>query len=232
MRITYITIFPQITTSFVQTSLIRRAIEDDLLQIDCIDPRDFCTDKHRQVDDEIYGGGPGLLIKAPPVIDAITTAIGEQSGQSTATYRIVFVRPAPTIFGQQCASELAQIDHLIFVCGRYEGIDVRAEQYCRTHYPQQTIALSLGTFVTMGGELPAMTMTEAITRLIPGVLHDLHSTHHESHSIQMGDDYLEHPQYTRPEHVHGMSVPETLLSGNHAAIDQRKQTNSTTLTEG
>ena len=167
MKIHIVSLFPDIFSNFLQTSLVSKAQEKDLLQFSLINPRSFCDDKHQQVDDTVYGGGAGMLIKAEPIIDAVHSVIDQISSDSWA---IVFPSPSQTVFQQKHAHVLAKYDHIIFVCGRYEGIDYRWEQYFQDKYPEQFFKLSLGQFITLGGETPTMVMVEAITRLIPGVI--------------------------------------------------------------
>lgn len=223
MHLSFVTLFPEIYASFCETSLIKKAVEKSILHISFVNPRDFTHDKHKQVDDEIYGGGAWLLIKAQPTIDAVMSIINTHTLQPGGTWKVIFVSPAQTIFNQQIAYEYSSLDHIIFVSGRYEGIDYRFQQYFTHHYPQNFITLSLGQFVTLGGEAPSMVMTEAITRLIPWVIKEEASHLLESYDPNQNMQNLEYPQYTRPEQVEWMSVPEVLLSGNHAAIEKWRQ---------
>jgi tRNA (guanine37-N1)-methyltransferase len=209
MHIHIVSIFPDIFQSFLGTSLIAKAQEKQLLTFSVINPRDFCQDKHQQIDDSLYGGGAGMLIKAEPIIDAVENIIQNIAPESRA---IVFPSPSREVFVQKHAHVLAKYDHLIFVCGRYEGIDYRREQYFQDKYPGQFFKLSLGQFITLGGEAPTMVMLEAITRLVPGVIKESSSREEESYSIKHGGNNIEAPNYTKPETVHGYSVPKILLS--------------------
>lgn len=220
MHIHIVSLFPDIFTSFLQTSLIGKAQEKELLQFSLVNPRDFCTDKHQQIDDTVYGGGAGMLIKAKPIIDAVNSVIQTVKDTNRA---IVFPSPSTTIFSQKHAHVLAKYDHLIFVCGRYEGIDYRREQYFQDKYPEQFFKLSLGQFITLGGETPSMVMLESITRLIPGVIKESGSREEESYSIKRGGSNIEAPNYTKPETVHGYSVPEILLSGDQKKIGEWRE---------
>ena len=221
MRITCISIFPEIFSSFTTQSLIAKAIESWTISIDLVDPRTFCTDKHQQVDDYPYGGGAGLVIKAQPVIDAIKSVM-------TFDARIVFVAPSTEQFVQTTAVHAAmQFKHIIFVCWRYEGIDQRAEDWARREFPERTYRRSIGQFVTLWGEIPTQCMIEAIVRLIPWVIQTDASHLIESYSEELWAEAIEYPQYTRPESVEWMSVPEVLLSGHHKMIEEWREQQTT-----
>jgi len=222
MHIHIISLFPDIFTNFLQTSLIGKAQEKKVLDFSLINPREFSHEKHQQVDDTVYGGGAGMLIKAEPIIDAVNSVIQTVKGTSRA---IVFPSPSTTVFAQKHAHVLAKYDHLIFVCGRYEGIDYRREQYFQDKYPGHFFKLSLGQFITLGWETPTMVMIESITRLIPGVIKESGSREEESYSIKHGGANIEAPNYTKPETVHGYSVPEVLLSGDQKKIGEWKKEN-------
>lgn len=228
MKIFLVSIFPEIFESFLQTSLIAKAQQKGLVEFEIINPRDFCTDKHQQIDDEIYGGGKGMLLKAQPLIDTINHII-EKNQLESSDFSILFPAPSPQVFNQKIAYGQSKKDALIFVCGRYEGIDARFEEYCRSHYPEQFKKISLGQFILLGGELPSCVMIEAITRLIPGVIKEKQSRIDESYAIKDGMSSLEAPNYTRPEEVYGMKVPEVLLTWDLEAIDQRKSDHITHL---
>ncbi len=225
MHISFVTLFPEIYTSFCEASLIKKAVEKSILNISFVNPRDFTYDKHKQVDDEIYGGGAGMLIKAQPMIDSVRSIITEYNLQAWWNWKLCFVSPSQTIFNQKIAYEYSVLDHIIFVSGRYEWIDYRFQQYCIIHYPENFVILSLGQFVTLGWEAPSMVITEAITRLIPWVIKEETSHLLESYDPNQNMQNLEYPQYTRPEQVEWMSVPEVLLSGNHAKIDEWRKEN-------
>jgi tRNA (guanine37-N1)-methyltransferase len=209
MHIHIVSIFPDIFQSFLGTSLIAKAQEKQLLTFSVINPRDFCQDKHQQIDDSLYGGGAGMLIKAQPIIDTTESIIKNITSENRA---IIFPAPSKEIFVQKHAHVLAKYDYLIFVCGRYEGIDYRREQYFQDKYPGKFFKLSLGQFITLGGEVPTMVMLEAITRLIPGVIKESRSREQESYSIKHGGNNIEAPNYTKPEIVYGYRVPKILLS--------------------
>ena len=228
MKIFLVSIFPEIFESFLQTSLIAKAQEKGVLEFEIINPRNFCTDKHQQIDDEIYGGGKWMLLKAQPLIDTINYIV-EQNQLQKSDFSILFPSPSQQVFNQKIAYGQSKKDALIFVCGRYEGIDARFEKYCMEHYPDQFKKLSLGQFILLGGELPSCVMIEAITRLIPWVIKEKQSRIDESYAIKDGMATLEAPNYTRPEEVYGMKVPEVLLTWDLEAIAQRKLDNMTHL---
>lgn len=160
-----------------------------------------------------------MLIKAKPVIDAVESVLAKVKG----SYQILFPAPAQEVFTQKQAYAYSKIDELIFVCGRYEGIDYRFEEYMRHKYPSTFAKISLGQFVLLGGEVATMTMLEAITRLVPGVIKEQESRQEESYNLKHQMLNLEHPQYTRPEEVYGLSVPSVLLTGNQEEIQQRRK---------
>lgn len=218
-----ISIFPEIYTSFLSTSLIGKAIEKNILTITCINPRDFCIDKHRQVDDTVYGWGVGMLLKAEPIMQAIEYCIAHYTdGQH---FRVCMVTPSLQIFDQKIAQTWADdLVPTIFVCGRYEGFDHRILLWGRDTYPDQRWEVSIGKFVLLGGEVASMCMIESTIRLVPWIVWDHTSTVSESYSSPWLD-MLEYPQYTKPQTVRGYDVPAILLSGHHHHIDQRKQQN-------
>lgn len=231
MKIVYVSIFPEIFESFVSTTLVSRAVTHWLLSFEYLNPRHFCDDKHRTIDDSIYGGGQGMLMKAPPLIASIRHLIRKhkltKSKWGKNSHRqILMPWPSRELFTQQSAHHYSQKDLLIFICGRYEGIDHRVSLWLDKHYPHHRSRLSLGQFVTLGGELPAMTMTEAIIRLIPGVIKEESSRQDESYALEHDMTNIEYPQYTRPEVVEWMTIPDTLLSGHHAQIKKRKKDNT------
>ena len=221
MQIHIVSLFPELFESFLHTSLISKAQEKQILHFTLHTPRDYCQDKHQQVDDQIYGGGDGMLIKAQPVVDAVE-AIIKNYKLKKSDFSILFPSPAQEVFNQKIAYGLSKKEHLIFICGRYEGIDYRCEAYLAQKYPEAFRKVSLGQFIVLGGELPSMVMIEAITRLIPGVIKEKGSWIEESYALKSGMNNLEAPNYTRPLEVFGIQVPEVLLSGDDEAIQQRK----------
>jgi tRNA (guanine37-N1)-methyltransferase len=202
MLVSFVSLFPESTRSVIAASMIGRAVHSGLLEINEVQIRDFATDKHKKVDDTPCGGGPGQIMKVDVVVAALRSTL------SDIKTRIILTDPAAKPFKQADAQRLAEYEHLIFVCGRYEGIDARIE-----HYADE--AFSIGEYVLTGGELPALVMLDATVRHIPGVLGNPDSLLQESHL----DDSLEYRQYTRPIEFEGHRVPEVLLTGDHAKID-------------
>lgn len=223
MHIHLVSLFPEIFESFLATSLIQKAQTKGILKFSLHNPRGYCQDKHQQIDDQIYGGGEGMLIKAQPIIDCVE-AIIQQFKIKKSDFSILFPAPAQEVFNQKIAYGLSKKDHLILICGRYEGIDYRAEQYFQKHYSDQFRKLSLGQFIVLGGEVPSMVMLEAIVRLIPWVIKEKGSWIDESYSLSENMQNLEAPNYTRPAEVYGMGVPVVLLSGDDEAINAWKKT--------
>jgi tRNA (guanine37-N1)-methyltransferase len=204
VRIDIITIFPGIFDSPLRESLLGRAIEAGLLDVRVHDLRDSSTDKHRQVDDESYGGGPGMVLKPEPVFAAVESL-------GVGARRTLLLSPAGRRLDQDLARQLAAEPWLVLICGRYEGVDERVA----AGLPAEEV--SIGDYVVAGGEVPALVVLEAVTRLVPGVIGRGES--HEQDSF--GDaGMLDHPHYTRPAEFRGLRVPETLLSGNHAEIER------------
>ena len=206
MRIDAITIFPDYFKA-LDLSLLGKAREKNLIDLRVRDLRDFTFDKHKTVDDSPYGGGAGMLMKPEPWGLAFDEILPED-GNCT----VIFTSPAGEQFKQATAHELAEVDHIVFACGRYEGIDQRVVDYAQTKANVRLI--SLGDYVLNGGEVAALAMIEAIARLIPGVIGNADSLIEESHS----DGLLEYPSYTKPASWRGLDVPEVLTRGNHAAI--------------
>ncbi|MCC7105768.1 MAG: tRNA (guanosine(37)-N1)-methyltransferase TrmD [Chloroflexi bacterium] len=201
MRIDLLTLFPSMFHGPFDESIVRRAVDSGALEVRLVDIRAFSIDRHRTVDDTPYGGGPGMVLKAPPVFAAVES-VRDQAA------RVVLLTPQGRPFSQAVAQEYAQVPHLVLVCGHYEGFDERI----RTHLVDEE--LSIGDVVLTGGELAAMVVVDAVTRLLPGVLGGEQSLDEESHTSGL----LEYPQYTRPRTFRGLDVPEVLLSGNHARI--------------
>lgn len=206
MRIDAITIFPDYFNA-LELSLLGKAREKNILDVRVHDLRDWTHDKHKTVDDSPYGGGAGMLMKPEPWGEAFDDVLGED-GETI----VIFTNPAGELFKQATAYELAKAEHIVFACGRYEGIDQRVVDYASTKAKVRLV--SLGDYVLNGGEVAALAMIEAIARLIPGVIGNAESLIEESHS----DGLLEYPSYTKPSTWRGLDVPEILLSGNHAAI--------------
>lgn len=206
MRIDAVSIFPDYF-NVLDLSLLGKARERELIDFKAHDLRNWTYDKHRTVDDTPYGGGAGMLMKPEPWGEALD-AILPEDGSAT----VIFTSPAGEVFNQKLAYELTNEQHIVFACGRYEGIDQRVVDYAATKAKVRLI--SIGDYVLNGGEVAAIAMTEAIVRLIPGVIGNAESLVEESHS----DGLLEYPSYTKPASWRGFDVPEVLTSGNHAAI--------------
>ena len=206
MRIDAITIFPDYFNA-LELSLLGKAREKELLEVRIHDLRDYTHDKHKTVDDSPYGGGAGMLMKPEPWGEAFDDIL-DADGESI----VIFTSPAGELFKQATAAELANVKHIVFACGRYEGIDQRVVEYARTRANVRMV--SIGDYVLNGGEVAAIVMVEAIARLIPGVIGNAESLVEESHT----DGLLEYPSYTKPASWRGLDVPEVLTSGNHAAI--------------
>lgn len=204
MWIGVISLFPEMFRAITEHGVTGRAVKSGLLQIECWNPRDFTHDKHRTVDDRPYGGGPGMLMMVQPLRDAIHAA--KQAAGNGA--KVIYLSPQGRKLTQAGVTELATNQKLILVAGRYEGIDERVIQ---TEVDEEW---SIGDYVLSGGELPAMTLIDAVSRLVPGVLGDQASAEQDSFT----DGLLDHPHYTRPEVLDGLAVPEALTSGNHEVI--------------
>jgi len=202
MKIDIITIFPKMFEPFLKESIIKRAQEKRKVTIRVHDLRNYTTDKHRKVDDRPFGGGPGMVMMAQPIFDAVKKIKGRKRA------KVLLTSPVGKRFDQKLANKLSHEKNLIIICGHYEGID---ERVC-THLVDESI--SIGDYVLTGGELPAMVIVDALTRLVPGVLGKKESLHSESFE----NNLLEYPQYTRPANFKGLKVPAVLLSGNHQQI--------------
>lgn len=214
MKLTFITIFPGLIEDFFKEGLLARAKKTKKIQVTTVNPRDFTTDRHKTVDDAPYGGGnTGMIMKVEPMVAAIKKAVGRSKKKDTL---VVLLSPSKKVFDQKLAIKFAKYKHLVFVCGRYEGIDARVEKYV-------DLKISLGEFVLMGGEVAALTITEAVSRLLPGVIGNEESLTDESYSKKFR---LEYPQYTRPEVFEGYKVPKVLLSGNHQKIEEWRKKHS------
>lgn len=223
MRFDIISIFPESFTSYFGVSILKRAQTSGLIEIHTHDLREFAHDKHKTVDDTPYGGGAGMVLKVEPLAEAIEAVSNQESGdrKELSTRRILFSAKGK-IFTQEDARRLAAYDRLIFVCGRYEGVDERVTEGWIDE------EISIGNYVLTGGEIPAMVVIDAVARLIPGVLGNSESAETESHS-EAG--VVEYPQYTKPEEYRGMRVPEVLLSGHHAEIAKWRKAESEKMSE-
>ena len=218
MRFDIMTLFPDLVSGILNESIIGRAQKSGAIEINAHNIRDYSKDKHRRVDDTPYGGGKGMLMMAPPIYDcykAIVDAFPDAKNR-----RVVYLSPRGKVFDQQKARELASCDHLILLCGHYEGVDTRIIEEIVDE------EISIGDFVLTGGELPACLVVDAVARLVDGVLADPECYEKESFS----EGLLEYPQYTRPAEFHGRAVPEVLLSGHHANIEKWRTEQSLEIT--
>jgi tRNA (guanine37-N1)-methyltransferase len=206
LKFTVVTILPELVEPAMTAGVVGRAREAGIITVDTVNPRDFTTDRHRTVDDTPYGGGPGMVMKPEPLLAAIAKASERPEG--TPAPRRILMTPAGAPLTQARVKELAKLEHLVLVCGRYEGIDERVIELAIDE------EISIGDYVLSGGELGALVIIDAVARLVPGVLGDQTSADDESHSAGL----LEYPQYTRPAKLGDKEVPAILSSGNHAAI--------------
>ena len=214
MNFYVMTLFPEMIMQGLTTSITGRAIGKGLLSVEAVNIRDYAFNKHHSVDDYPYGGGAGMLMQAEPVYQCYK-AVEEKIGKEKKT-RVVYLSPQGKTFNQSMAEEFAREEDLVLLCGHYEGIDERVLEEIVTDY------VSIGDFVLTGGELPAMMMIDAISRLVPGVLHNDVSAEFESFQ----DNLLEYPQYSRPEIWHDKQVPPVLLSGHHVNIEKWRREQS------
>lgn len=224
MKITVLTLFPEMLGSVLEGSILGRARRDGHLVVEAVDMRAFSTNKHRTVDDSPAGGGAGMVLRVDVVAGALrhVHAASEQRGE--ARPRTILVDARGKVFTQADARRLAREEHVAIVCGRYEGVDARAASYVDE-------VVSLGDFVLTGGELAALVITDAVARLLPGVLGNEASSEHESHGPpERGGGLLEHRQYTRPVSFEGQAIPPVLQSGNHKEIERARRKDSLELT--
>ncbi len=207
MHFHILTLFPEMITQALNTSIIGRAVQRGCISIDAVNIRDYTADRHNKTDDYPYGGGAGMVMQAQPVYDAWKAVL--QGAALPRPPRTVYLTPQAPVFTQDMAKELAQEEHLSLLCGHYEGIDERVLEEIVTDY------VSIGDYVLTGGELAAMVVTDAVARMVPGVLSNALSGSTES----LEGNLLEYPQYSRPEEWNGKKVPSILLSGDHAKVD-------------
>lgn len=217
MRFDVITLFPEMIEGAMNHSVIKRAMENDLLTIHATQLRDYAYDKHKIVDDTPFGGGAGMLMKPEPFFRAVEDVVQKTN---LPNRRVILMAPSGTTFNQAKCIELASYDHLIFLCGHYEGVDARVQEYLADE------VLSIGDYVLTGGELPAMVIMDSVARNISGVLGSADSAPQDSFYAGL----LEYPQYTRPRTYEGHDVPDVLLSGNHAEIEKWRRKQSLLIT--
>lgn len=216
MKFDIVTIFPEIFDSYFGESIIKRAKEKEIIEIETHNLREYTTNKHHNVDDTPYGGGAGMVMQVEPIYRSVQSIKSKAESQKLKTRTILFSAKGKR-FTQKDAHRLAEYDQLIFVCGRYEGVDERVAENVVDE------EISIGDFVLTGGEIPAMLVIDAVARLLPGVLGNDQSAIEESHSEE---GYLEFPQYTKPEVFNGWEVPKVLLSGNHKEIEKWRKNHS------
>ena len=207
MHFDILTLFPDIFESVFNESIVKRAREAGLVSIAAHNIRDYATDKHHITDDTPYGGGGGMIMKPEPIFRAVEEILDLEEGQKPEA-PVILLSPQGRTFTQSVARELSRHPRLVLICGHYEGVDERVRQFLATD------ELSIGDYVLTGGEIPALVIVDAVTRLVPGVLGDPSATFEDSHA----EGLLEYPHYTRPQVFRGYPVPEVLLSGNHAEI--------------
>jgi len=212
MRVDVLTIFPEMLRSPLEHSILKRARDAGLLDVRCVDLRDFTTDRHRQVDDSPYGGGPGMVMKPDPFFRAVESL----SAEAPPPGRVILFTPLGRRFEQAVAQELAHEERLVLLCGRYEGIDERVHRHLVTD------ELSIGDYVLTGGELAALVLIDAVARLLPGVL----GKDESSESETFEEHLLEYPHYTRPAEFRGWKTPDVLLSGHHGEVEKWRRLQS------
>lgn len=205
LEIDVFTIFPNMFPNYLQESMMKRAIENELLKVNTINIRDFATDKHSMTDDTPFGGGGGMVMKPEPIFNAFESTYGEK-----IDHPVIFFSPQGRVLTQEIVIELFSHQRLSFLCGHYEGVDERVRENLVTD------EISIGDYVLTGGELPALILIDALTRLVPGALGDPNGWQNDSHAMGL----LEHPHYTRPAIFREWEVPDVLRSGNHAKIDE------------
>ncbi|MBY0120717.1 tRNA (guanosine(37)-N1)-methyltransferase TrmD [Bacillus sp. S/N-304-OC-R1] len=206
MKIDVLTLFPEMFSGVFGHSILKKAAENNAVQYNVVNFRDYSDNKHQTVDDYPYGGGAGMVLKPQPIFDAVA----DLRDRAQSSPRVILLCPQGERYNQKKAEELAELDHLIFICGHYEGYDERIREHIVTD------EISIGDFVLTGGELGAMVIIDSVVRLLPGVLGNEESHRRDSFSTGL----LEHPHYTRPADFRGMKVPEVLTSGNHRLIDE------------
>ena len=213
-----ITLFPEMFDAIADFGVTRRGLDEQAWELKCWNPRDFAVNAHKTIDDRPYGGGPGMVMMAEPLNAALEAAVSKQVADGVAKPKVVYVTPQAKPITDAGIRELAKEAGLVFLCGRYEGIDERLIQ------ARVDVEMSIGDYVLSGGELAAMVLIDAMVRLLPGVLGDCQSAVEDSFSPTR-DGLLDHPHYTRPEVWNGVAVPATLMSGDHAKIEvwRRKQ---------
>lgn|SRR5574344_879577 len=210
MKFSILTLFPEMIENYCNQSIIKRALEKNIITLETINPRDFTLDKHKKVDDTPYGGGAGMVLMAQPYIDAY------ESIQKTEKTLTIMLTPQGNVFDDKKSLDFAKYEQIIMLCGHYEGFDERIREIIK---PQE---ISIGDFVLTGGELPALCILDSVSRKLDGTLGKIESAQKDSFS----DGLLEYPQYTKPREYKGFEVPEILLNGNHAEIEKYRKEES------
>lgn len=204
MKIDILTLFPSMFTGFINESIIKRAINNNLVEINIHNIRDYSPFKNKQVDDYPFGGGPGMVLMCEPIFKGVENLKKENT-------KVIMLTPSGEVFNQKVATKLSKLEHIILLCGHYEGFDERIKTIV-------DMEISIGDYILTGGEIPAMAITDTIVRLIPGVINN-----ESLDSESFNDNLLDYPVYTRPEVFRGMKVPEVLLSGHHANIEKYRK---------
>src|SRR5512139_2776758 len=216
MRFEVFTLLPEVFPSYLESSILQRARQRGLIEVRVHNIGDYTHDRHHTTDDTPYGGGGGMVMKPEPVFEAIETVLGQEPGPVP----VILLTPQGRVFAQRVAEELSRYEHIALLCGRYEGVDERIREHLVTD------EISVGDYVLTGGELPALLLIDAVSRLLPGVLGDPTGAEDDSHSMGL----LEYPHYTRPPEYRGWKVPDVLVSGNHAKIEKWRREQALTRT--
>lgn len=207
MRFDVLTLFPELIQSHMDFSIMKRAVDDGIIEVNTVNPRDYTLDKHKKVDDTPYGGGAGMVLMSQPYVDAY------ENTEKISNTITIMMTPQGEPFDDNMSNEFAKYNQIIILCGHYEGFDERIREIIK---PKE---VSIGDFVLTGGELPALCIIDSVSRKIDGTLGKIESAHDDSFS----DGLLEYPQYTKPREYRGLQVPEVLLSGNHKLIEEYRQ---------
>ena len=221
MQFEVFTLLPEVFPPYLDTSILNRARQKGLIDVRVHNIRDYTHDKHHTTDDTPYGGGGGMVMKPEPVFEAVETVLGDiASRPQPVTIPVILLTPQGRVFTQRMAEELSGYEHIALICGRYEGVDERIREQLVTD------EISVGDYVLTGGELPALMIIDAVSRLLPGVLGDPTGAEDDSHSMGL----LEYPHYTKPPEFRGAKVPDVLISGNHAKIEKWRREQALTRT--
>jgi len=224
MQFEVFTLLPEVFPPYLESSILNRARQKGLIDVRVHNIRDYTRDKHHTTDDTPYGGGGGMVMKPEPVFEAVESVLGlaplQTQPETASNIPIILLTPQGRVFTQRVAEELSRHERIVFICGRYEGVDERIREHLVTD------EISIGDYVLTGGELPALMIIDAVSRLIPGVLGDPTGAEDDSHSMGL----LEYPHYTKPPEFRGWKVPDVLASGNHAKIDKWRREQALTRT--